>query len=78
MKVTWEVEDGYTGGARPQTTEIPDDEIASCDSLEDAMEMVHDYIQEDFENQVSAGLRRGDEVEAEVRKLLFSRPEGED
>lgn len=70
MKVTWEVEDGYTGGGRPQTTNIPDDEIVACDTLAEAMERVHEYIQDDFDNHISAGLRRGDEVEAAVKELL--------
>lgn len=30
MRVTWEVDDGYVGGKRPQHTEIPDDELAEC------------------------------------------------
>ena len=70
MEVTWEVEDGYSGDSRPQTTEIPDSDIEACDTLEEAMGLVHDYIKEDFENQVSPGLKRGDEVEAALKAML--------
>ena len=70
MKVTWEVEDGYAGDARPQTTEIPDYEIESCDSLEEAMKLVYEYVQEDFESNISAGLRDGPTVEAALAELL--------
>ena len=32
MEVTWEICDGYVGGSRPQTTEVPDDELSECET----------------------------------------------
>ena len=70
MEVTWEVEDGYAGQGRPQITEVPDDEIAECDTVEAAMELINEHVKEDFDNQVSFGLRFGDQVEVDVAALL--------
>ncbi|MCK5343287.1 MAG: hypothetical protein KAR20_07775 [Candidatus Heimdallarchaeota archaeon] len=53
MKVTWEVEDGYCGGSRPHTTEVDDDELAECETEEERENLIIDYIQEDFEQNIS-------------------------
>jgi len=53
MKVTWQVEDGYCGGSRPQYTEIPDDELEECETEEERNELIAQYIQEDFNNNIS-------------------------
>ncbi len=71
MKVTWEVEDGLMGGGRPHSVEVPDDEITECSSVKDAMELVYQYILEDFNENVSPGICFGDVVEAAVKRLLF-------
>jgi hypothetical protein len=55
MKVTWQAEDGYCGGARPHTTKIDDEDIAACETVEVAMGLVEDCITEDFANTVSPG-----------------------
>jgi hypothetical protein len=69
MKVTWEVEDGFMGGSRPQVVEVPDDDIRECETLDEALDVVNEYVREDFENNVSAGIRRWDEMKAEVEAL---------
>lgn len=69
MKVYWEVEDGFIGKSRPQSTEIPDEEISACPNLEAAMYLINEYIQADFENNVTFGFER-DVVEIKVKKLL--------
>lgn len=53
MKVRWEVEDGYVGKSRPQTTEVPDEELAECDIEEEREQLIESYIQEDFEQRIS-------------------------
>lgn len=53
MKITWEVSDGYVGQSRTQDTEVPDDEIAECESQGELELLINDYIQEDFENTVT-------------------------
>jgi len=53
MEVTWEIEDGYCGGSRPQTTEVPDDELDECETESDCQTLIDEYVQADFENTVS-------------------------
>ena len=53
MMVTWQVEDGYGGKARPQETEIDDDELAELDSDEDRDDYINQCIQEDFDENIS-------------------------
>lgn len=59
--VNWEVEDGYMGKSRPQTTEVkPHDDM----DFEDWEEMTNeereayldDAVQTDFENRISYGI----------------------
>ena len=52
MRVTWEVEDGYVGKSRPQHTEVPDDELESCETEEEKQELINDYVQEDFDQTI--------------------------
>ena len=53
MKIIWQVDDGYVGGNRPHTTEIPDDELENCETEEERKELISEYIQDDFNNIVS-------------------------
>ena len=58
MIVTWEVDDGYVGKSRPQHTEVPDNELAECETDEEREDLINDYIQSDFEQRISWS-RRG-------------------
>ena len=52
MIVEWEVDDGYCGGTRPQTTEIPDEDFDGLTKAEqDAL--IDEYVQEDFSQTVT-------------------------
>lgn len=52
MKITWEVEDGYVGGSRPQSVTIPKEELEGLEGL--AREhLIEAYIQDSFEQTVS-------------------------
>lgn len=53
MRLTWEVDDGYCGGSRPQHTEVPDDELEECESEEERQQLIEDYIQNDFEQRIT-------------------------
>lgn len=48
MTVTWEIDDGYAGGNRPHETEIDDDELAECETIEDKKQLIREYVQSDF------------------------------
>lgn len=52
MRVKWEVDDGYVGGSRPHFTDVPDDELAECDTDLDREQLINDYIEEDFRQKV--------------------------
>jgi len=51
MKIIWQAEDGYAGGARPHSLTIPDGALEGLteDEREDYIEQA---VQEDFNNTV--------------------------
>ena len=53
MRIRWEIDDGYAGGSRPQYTEIPNYELAECETDEERERLIREYIQQDFETTVS-------------------------
>lgn len=52
VKITWGIEDGYAVPSRPQHTEVPDDELEGCETVEEAEKIIEEYIREDFENNI--------------------------
>ena len=54
IKVRWQVEDGYAGGARPQSTTLNLEDFEGC-SDEQIVEMIEQCIQDDFEQSISWG-----------------------
>ena len=61
MRVTWEVEDGYVGKSRPQHTEIPDDELSDCETEDEKQHLIEEYIQSDFEQNISWSITHTEE-----------------
>lgn len=53
MEVTWQVEDGYAGAARPQHTDIPDEELEACETEQEREDLINGYIQDDFDQNIS-------------------------
>jgi len=53
MRITWEVSDGYVGKSRPQYVNIPDDELADCETEEEKQKLIEQYVQDDFEQNIS-------------------------
>ena len=47
MKITYQIEDGYVGGARPQIVEIDEVEIENCETMDEVEELIYDYCEED-------------------------------
>jgi hypothetical protein len=60
MMVTWEVDDGYVGKARPQHTDIPDEELDECETEHEKDELIAQYVQGDFDNKISWDIVRTD------------------
>lgn len=58
MKVIWEVEDGYVGKSRPQTTIIPDGELDYAESEDEKKQIIEDYVQDDFDINISWAIVR--------------------
>lgn len=56
MEIRWEVADGYVGKSRPQTTEIPDEELEACETEEERQQLIYDYVQDDFEQKITWNL----------------------
>ncbi len=70
MEITREIEDGYVGKSRPQHTNIDDQELSECDTIDESMEMVNDSIQEDFENNITWCYTNQDDVKSEIESII--------
>lgn len=75
MKAIWEVDDGYAGKSRPQSTEIDEDWIKNSDNEDDAMEMIEQEVQEDFNDKIRWYFSNHEELVEEVRKILSDKEE---
>ena len=63
MKVRWQAEDGYVGGARPQSFNINIEDMAeSCDTEQEARDYLEQEVREDFESKVTPCTSNEDEV----------------
>ena len=69
MEILWEVEDGYAGKSRPQHTMIDDEEIQECETLDEAIEVIEGYVQNDLNNNISWSYR-DDGLRAKLEKMI--------
>jgi len=53
MEITWQVDDGYCGGGRPQYLEVDDNDLADCDTEQEREALISEAIQEDFEVNIT-------------------------
>ena len=70
MDISWEVEDGYVGKSRPQSFHIEDAEIKECKTINEALELINEYTQEEFENNIAWAFRSYDEMVKEIKELI--------
>ena len=70
MRITWEVEDGYAGKSRPQSTQVDDDELLRCDTVEEALEVIDECVHTDFENTISWCFNGYDSMKSELEELF--------
>lgn len=70
MKISWEVEDGYVGKLRPQYTEVPDDEIAECETVEEADALIEEYVCGDFDYTITWCFSNYENMIKEVEELI--------
>ncbi len=53
IEITWQVSDGYAGGAAPQYTTIPRDDWDACETDAERQELINYSVNEDFLEKVS-------------------------
>jgi len=53
MEIKWQVNDGYWGKSRPQTTTIPDEYLDDCETDQEKEDTIDAYIKEDFYDKIS-------------------------
>lgn len=53
IELSWQVEDGYAGGARPQTTYFDAAEFEGCESREEVQNLLEELMHEELMNKVS-------------------------
>ncbi len=53
IKIKWQVDDGYAGPKRPQHTTLDSDELADCETWDEAAKYINDSIQDHFEQVVT-------------------------
>jgi len=71
MKIKWEVDDGYIGD-RPQYSSVDDEEILECEDVDEAMDVVDDWIYGDYQDKIHYTYDY-DKIRDEVKKLLNSK-----
>lgn len=76
MRIQWEVDDGYVSKDRPKFTTIPDEDIAECEDMAEAIDMVYSYVDEDYHNNISYHVTNLSSVKDDIKKLLTSHSSG--
>lgn len=72
MTIHYDISDGYAGGKAPHSVRIDDSDILACDTVEEAMVMIDEIVQDDFLQKVCPSWDDG-KVKIEVQRLIFSR-----
>lgn len=70
----WEVDDGYCGGSAPQYTQVDESEIHECETLDDAVKLVEDAIENDFCNHATPTWD-GEKLRKKVEEIWNQRPQ---
>jgi hypothetical protein len=72
FKVSWEAQDGYVGGSRPQSFSVDIDEFDSSQTLDDITRQLTDDIDNDFEEKVYWHSDNYEQVAQEIFDALQS------
>lgn len=74
MKVafTYQVDDGYIGGSRPQRMSIDIDELPDDSDMSDVRDYVERAIQEDFNQKISWSCESLDDVVSQLHEALHA------
>lgn len=69
FKVTWEVEDGYVGGARPHHFDIEPDDVVGFETDKDLTEYFWQCISDEFMQKASPVCNQGEAFLAWAKAL---------
>jgi hypothetical protein len=78
LEVRWEVVDGYVGKSRPQHTYIPFTEFEEDMSEGDIINLIEQWVEEDFHQNFSADIMNDDECVRVVQALQARRGDVEE
>lgn len=73
VKITWQVEDGYSGHARPQYTSVRVDDFDDDASLDDITRILEEAVQDDFDGNVSWDSKNISSCAQQVKQQLEAR-----
>ena len=62
MKVSWQVSDGYVGGARPHYSEVDLVEFQHCATEQEVRDVLDEVIRDDFEQKIGFTITNEAEV----------------
>ena len=62
IRITWYVDEGYTGKARPHYTEFEEDAFEDCETEEERQDIINEAVKEEFEEVVSYRIDKVEEI----------------
>ncbi len=72
IEITYGVEDGYAGGARPHHVSIPLDDLTDCETEADLEERIEQYVSDHFRENIGPYWRR-EQIEGLLDRLAAIR-----
>jgi hypothetical protein len=73
IEVTWEIEDGYCGGARPQSSDLSFEDFEEDMSYEEITDRVWELVEEDFKQSISFDIDNLDDLVHKIQEHLEER-----
>ncbi len=59
ITVTWEVDDGYDGRSRPQTTIVDEEDLEDCETKEEIREVIDECVRAEM-NEMGYSITNAD------------------
>jgi hypothetical protein len=72
IEITYSVEDGYAGGARPHTVSIPLDDLTDCETEADLEERIDQNVNDHFRENIGPYWRR-EQIEGLLERVKAAR-----
>lgn len=71
MRITWEVDDGYMGGARPQRLDLDTEDFEDCETVGECMELIYEELDKELA-QIGYSFDE-DEVKRSIQEMIAER-----